>query len=395
MMQGGSMGVVMNTMGLFFTAISQDLGISVGGISYYKTVAGLSSCLLLPFVGRILYRHDTRWTLSASALVMALCTAAMAGFQHLWQWYTAAFVLGIASAMLLTTSEPIILANWFREKLGLAIGVSAAFSGLLGMVCNMVFAQIISRWGWRIGYIAAAVLCAGMILPMTLFVVRLKPEQVGCEPYGTAPDRQALSEGPLKMTKAVRGILLSMLVLAAGAPLFCVGFSTQIVNYAISQGKSMAFGAFLVSCSMISNALGKILLGEINDARGLKLACVMGFAFCIPAFLLLYRNALWAMIAGSLLYGAGMALSVVIPPLLTRKFFRGSDYPRAFSLVMMLSTLLSSFSTGILGGMYDNSRSYNGALALCLGMCAAFAALCTMMRIYLKRLEKKQELSRA
>lgn len=389
------MGVVMNTMGLFFTAISQDLGISVGGISYYKTVAGLSSCLLLPFVGRILYRHDTRWTLSASALVMALCTAAMAGFQHLWQWYAAAFVLGIASAMLLTTSEPIILANWFREKLGLAIGVSAAFSGLLGMGCNMVFAQIISRWGWRIGYIAAALLCAGMILPMTLFVVRLKPEQVGCEPYGTAPDRQAFLEGSLKMTKVVRGILLSMLVLAAGAPLFCVGFSTQIVNYAISQGRSMAFGAFLVSCSMISNALGKILLGEINDARGLKLACVMGFAFCIPALLLLYRNALWAMIAGSLLYGAGMALSVVIPPLLTRKFFRGSDYPRAFSLVMMLSTLLSSFSTGILGGMYDNSRSYNGALALCLGMCAAFAVLCTMMRICLKRLEKKQELSRA
>lgn len=392
MMQGGSLGVVMNTMGLFFTAVSQDLGISVGGISYYKTVAGLASCLLLPFVGKILYRYDTRWTLSLSALVMALCTASMAAFQSLWQWYAAAFFLGIASAMLLTTSEPIILANWFQEKLGLAIGVSAAFSGLLGMVCNLIFADIIARWGWRIGYLAAGALCAGMILPMTLFVVRLKPEQVGCAPYGVTAERQPRAEDPLKMTRAVRYALLAMLVLAAGAPLFCVGFSAQIVNYAVSQGESMAIGAFLVSCSMISNAVGKILLGQANDARGLRLACGLGFACCVPAFLLLYRRELWAMTAGSLLYGAGMALSVVIPPLLTRKFFRGKDYPKAFSLVMMLSTLASSFSTGILGGMYDKTHSYSGALTLCLGMCAVFAVLCACMWCILKRLKSNQQL---
>ena len=176
MMQGGSLGVVMNTMGLFFTVVSRDLGFSVGGISAYKTIAGLSSCILMPFVGRVLYRYDTRFTLSGCALVMAACTGLMATFHALWQWYFAAFLLGVASAMLLQASEPIILANWFHERLGFAIGLSAAFSGLMGMVCNLGFERVIAWWGWRAGYCVTAAVCLVMILPMTLFVIRLTPD---------------------------------------------------------------------------------------------------------------------------------------------------------------------------------------------------------------------------
>lgn len=388
MMQGGSMGVVMNTMGLFFTAVSQDMGFSVGGISFYKTIASLSSCLLLPFVGRVLYRYDTRATLSLSACVMALCTALMGTFQSLWQWHVSAFLLGIASAMLLTTSEPIILANWFQEKLGLVIGVSAAFSGLMGMVCNMGLERVIYYFGWRIGYFVTGGLCLLMILPMTLFVVRLKPEMVGCRPYGDKPAAQTVQETPLAMSGRCRVRMLTALFLSAATMLFCIGFSTQVVTYATSMGKSMATGAFLVSCTMIANAGGKVLLGQIHDAKGLKLSCLTGVAFGIPAFLLLYSRDTVVMVAGGLLYGAAMSLGVITPPLLTRKFFRGPEYPKAFSLVMMLSTLASAFAPGVLGWMYDRSGSYRSALALCLGLCLLFLLLCGAMFLQYKTLTR-------
>lgn len=383
----------MNTMGLFFTAVSQDMGFSVGGISLYKTIAGLSSCILLPFVGRVLYRFDTRVTLSGSAVVMAACTAAMGSFRELWQWYIAAFVLGLASAMLLMTSEPIILANWFHEKLGVAIGISAAFSGLMGMICNIAIERVIFLLGWRMGYCVTAAVSALMILPMTLFVVRLEPSMAGCEPYGTREKADAVQERPLPMGRKTRLLLLAGLFLAAGATMFCVGFSAQIVTYSISMGKTMATGAFLVSCSMIANAAGKVLLGEISDAKGLKWACGAGFGFCIPAFLLLQSDTIGAMTAGCLLYGAGMSLSVITPPLLTRKFFRGEAYPRAFSLVMMLATLASSFSTGILGWMYDISGSYSSGLTLCIGMCIVFLLLCGAMLAVYRKILKKSEIT--
>lgn len=384
------MGVVMNTMGLFFTAVSQDMGFTVGGISFYKTVSGLSSCILLPFVGKILYRYDTRVTLSLSAVVMAVCTALMALFQQLWQWYLSAFALGIASAMLLTTSEPIILANWFRDKLGLAIGISGAFSGIMGMVCNMVFERIIATWGWRTGYLAAAGLCVCMILPMTAFVVRLKPEMVGCTPYG-GQQSQSPTEEKLPMTSCSRWGILALLVLSTASMLFCVGFSTQIVTYSRVKGKSMAMGAFLVSCSMIANAVGKVLLGQINDTKGLKWACGEGVAFGIPAFLLLHSDQTLWMTTGCLMYGVAMSLSVITPPLLTRKFFRAEDYPRAFSMVMMIATLLSSFGPGALGALYDRFGSYGPALNLCLGMCVAFLLLCGGKLLWYRRLVKPEK----
>lgn len=386
MMQGGSMGVVMNTMGLFFSAVSRDLGFSVGGISFYKTVAGLSSCILLPFVGKVLYRFDTRVTLSLSALVMAVCTALMGTFQALWQWYLSAFLLGIASAMLLSTSEPIILANWFCEKLGLAIGISAAFSGVMGMVCNMAFERVIFAWGWRAGYYVTGGLCLLMILPMTLFVIRLEPGMVGCSPYGVPREAGQPEEKMLEMSRKGRLGVLTALFLAAGVMQFCVGFSAQIVTYATAMGKTMATGAFLVSCSMIANAGGKVLLGQVNDARGLKLACVTGAAFGVPAFLVLFSDRIPMMTAGCLLYGAAMSLAVIMPPLLTKKFFRGREYPKAFSLVMMLSTFTSSFSTGILGWMYDRCGSYGPSLLLCLTLCIVFILLCGGMLVYYRRL---------
>lgn len=390
MMQGGSLGVVMNTMGLFFTAVSRDLGFSVGGISAYKTIAGLSSCILMPFVGRVLYRYDTRFTLSGCALVMAVCTALMATFHQLWQWYAAAFLLGVASAMLLQASEPIILANWFHERLGFAIGLSAAFSGLMGMVCNLGFERVIARWGWRTGYCVTAAVCLGMILPMTLFVIRLTPEMAGCRPYGVRRARVEQPESELTMPRRVRWLLFLLLCLAAGCPQFCVGFSAQIVTFAVSKGKSLAMGAFLVSCSMLSNAGGKVLLGMVNDRRGLKMTCAAGATFGVPAFLLLLGTTDWVLTAGCLLYGAGMALAVITPPLLTRKFFRSAAYPRAFSRVMMLSTLISSVSTGVLGWMYDDSGSYDSAAWLCLGLCAGFLLLCAALLAVYRRLAPAQ-----
>lgn len=388
MMQGGSLGVIMNTMGLFFTAVSRDMGFTVGGISFYKTVAGLSSCLLLPFVGKVLYRFDTRVTLSLSAVVMAACTAMMAHFHQLWQWYAAAFFLGIASAMLLSASEPIILANWFHEKLGLAIGISGAFSGVMGTVCNMAFERVIAAWGWRAGYYTAGTVCLLMILPMTLFVIRLKPEMVGAEAYG--PHQETIPDEALAIAKGTRALLLTLLCLAAASPLFCTGFSSQIISYAASMGQTIQTGAILVSCSMVTNAIGKVLLGVINDRKGLKGACIVGVFLGIPAFLLLYSRSLTAMVVGSLLYGAAMALSVITPPLLTRKFFRGNDYPKAFSFIIMLATFLSSFSTGILGWMYDRSGSYHSALTLCLGLCAVFLLLCGIMLGLYRKLTKTQ-----
>ncbi len=375
-MQGGSMGVIMNTVGLFFNAVSTDLGFAVGDISLYRTISGLSSCLLLPFVGRILYKADTRLTLTASAVTMAACAALMGSFSELWQWYAAAFVQGLAAAMLLTASEPIILANWFHEKLGLAIGISAAFSGVMGTVGNLVFERVIALYGWRACYVVSAVLALAMMLPMTLFAVRLKPEMKGCTPYGQKSGEEPAPFSGVRLTPRERLCVIGMIVLAVCSMQFCTGFSPQIAGFAVSVGRTLAVGAALVSWSMVTNALGKAVLGQVNDAAGLKAACLLGTAFTVPGYFMFLSGSDLVMTLGSASYGVAMSLAVITPPLITRKFFSDVEYPKVFSFVMMMSTLLSSFAPAVFGMMYDAQGSYTGVLAVCIALSFVYFAMC-------------------
>lgn len=388
-MQGGSMGVIMNTVGLFFNAVSSDLGFAVGDISLYRTISGLSSCLLLPFVGKILYRADTRATLTLSAVTMSVCAALMGTFSALWQWYAAAFVQGIASAMLLTASEPIILANWFRDKLGLAIGISAAFSGVMGTVGNLVFERIISLWGWRVCYLVSAALSLAMMLPMTLFAVRLKPEMVGCTPYGQKNGGLPAPRSGVPLGPGERVGVVAMIVLAVCSMQFCTGFSPQIAGFAVSLGRTLAFGAALVSWSMVTNAAGKALLGQINDAAGLKAACLAGAAFTVPGYLMLLSGSDTLMTLGSASYGVAMSLAIISPPLITRKFFSDRDYPKIFSFVMMMSTLLSSLAPAVFGRMYDANGGYTEVILVCIALSFVYLAMCAGLNAALKHAGKR------
>ena len=77
---------------------------------------------------------DVRAVISAAAVVFGVSNMAMGTFTELWQWYAAGMIQGIASSFLCMIAAPILLNNWFHKKAGMAVGISAAFSGLMGMM---------------------------------------------------------------------------------------------------------------------------------------------------------------------------------------------------------------------------------------------------------------------
>ena len=375
LMQGGSMGIVQNSMGVFFQAISSDLGVSLGGISFYRTINALASCLLLPFVGKILYKADTRITLTISALLYGGSTMLMSTFTRLEQWYGASVVLGLASAMLIMASAPIILANWFTDKLGFAVGLSASFSGLMGMVGNMGAGKIATELGWRAAYVAVGGCSLLLLLPATLFLIHLQPE--GC--------REVRKSEPKYHLTARQWIPAGIIAAMVTTVVLCTGFSPEIVPFSVSLGKTVSYGTFLVSLTMLSNAFGKILLGRINDRHGLVACGVIGAVIAAASFLFLFSSReLWLNVGG-VLYGIGMALALVTPPLLVRKFYAQQVYPQVYSMVMMLFTMFSSVGPGLFGAMYDHSGSFQGVLWLCIALSLAYLALGGVLQQMLRR----------
>lgn len=377
LMQGGSLGLVQNSMGVFFSAVSRDLGFSLGGISLYRTISGLSSCLLLPFVGRILYCLDTRVSLTASSVVYAGITLLMAGFTQLWQWYAASFFLGLAGAMLLSSAAPIILENWYPKSLGLAVGLSASFSGFMGILGNMGAGWITERWGWRRAYLLVGLMSMVMLVTASLFLIRLSPEKQ------KAPGSQrGLPQSHLSVRAWVPAGLVTLMSVAIT---FCVGFSPEIVAFCQASGRTVAFGTSMVSLTMLTNALGKLLLGRLHDRFGLRVCCLTGSFIAAASFVLLLLPQTLPVVAGAVLYGIGMATSVVTPPLLIRACYGPRDYPRVYSVVLMLFTLGSAFGPSTIGAIYDASGSFRGGVLLCMVCALGYLAIGGILALWCRR----------
>ena len=61
----------------------------------------------------------------------------------------------------------------------MAVGISAAFSGLVGMIGSSFLGMAIPAFGWRVSYVAVGIVSTALVLPISLFILRYKPEEMG------------------------------------------------------------------------------------------------------------------------------------------------------------------------------------------------------------------------
>ena len=183
-LQGATLGLINNCAGVFYSPICKELGFELGKLTMYRMLYCISSALALPFVATSFRKHDVRIVISIAAVIYGGCAALMGTFHELWQWHLTGIIQGIASSFVCMIPAPIILGNWFKKKTGTAVGISAAFSGLIGMIGSSFLGMAIPAFGWRVSYMAVGIVSTALVLPISLFILRYKPEEMGLLPYG-------------------------------------------------------------------------------------------------------------------------------------------------------------------------------------------------------------------
>ena len=129
LLQGGSLGIVHNCRGIFYAPVIEDLGFGMGAFTFYVLFFGVCSCIVLPFVGTLFRRIDSRILLGGASLVFSGTVFVMGFFHSLPAFYIAGAIQGFASAFLMFFPAPYILGNWFHKKRGLAVGLAAELHG--------------------------------------------------------------------------------------------------------------------------------------------------------------------------------------------------------------------------------------------------------------------------
>ena len=381
-MQGATLGLINNCAGVFYSPVCKELGFELGKLTIYRMLYCISSALALPFVAKSFRKYDVRIVISIAAVIYGGCTALMGTFHELWQWHVTGVIQGIASSFVCMIPAPIILGNWFKKKTGTAVGISAAFSGLIGMIGSSCLGMAIPVFGWRASYMAVGIVSTVLVLPVSLLVLRYKPEQMGLLPYGAEDTEQTAASGAPVSVSGETCITLKELLhqpefyIAVGAywtSVSCAYLNSFLTPCGIAAGLTLQAAAMMTSISLLGNMSSKLILGKVSDSLGIIKTFEFSIALAFFGHVLLFLGSPKTVMAGSLFFGVTLPLSSVMMPLFCRIFWKGETYSTAYAYSTMVGTLLGAPFNMWFGTFYDITGDYR----LTIGTSAALLVLLT------------------
>ena len=369
----------------FFPTISEYLGVGIGQVSMIMTIQCVVLAVLLPLAGKLLAKGNVRLWLSFAVVLYAVGMGLMSFYTSLYQFYFSGVLMGIAGAFIVYLCVPLLIHNWFKKRVGLAMGFSYAFAGIGATIFSPITGYIIDTYGWRPAYLFLGIVILVLSLPFTLFVVRAKPSDIGLKPYGAAEETDApgmsgtlagLSGVPKEA--AFKSAQFYQLFFFAGLLGIAAATLYQVTSYMVSLGYSTTVGSSVVAVGTIGVTIGKVGVGYLNDRIGLKGAACTGIGVGTVGVIVLLMGQEWglpALFAGAGMLGVSYACTALEPPIVVRAVFGSRNYSEIFSIIMVSSSMGTAFGTSILGFIRDATGSFSASFALVVVMLVVALAL--------------------
>lgn len=261
-----------------------------------------------------------------------------------------------------------------------------AFTGIGGVIFNPIGTAFISSGpeGWRTAYLVFGAIILVGTLPFTLLVVRNSPADKGLAPFGSGEDgskdegtEQGAADG-IAAEQAMRMPAFFALAAFCGVITLNQTIYQFLPSYALSFADTLpqvaAASGVVASAAMAGQAVGKIILGAVND-KSVKAGIALGIGSGVVGVTLMWLapGALALLLAGAFLFGVVYAMTTVQTPLLVRTVFGSADYTNIYSRVSMVGSLMSAVAAVFWGFVCDSAGGY--ALMFILGYaCMAFCA---------------------
>lgn len=154
------------------------------------TLATVLAALPLVWIGRLVDRFGPRRSLASVAAAFAVACALMATAQGVVGMFLGFFGLRLLGQGALALVSQHTLAMWFHRRLGAIQGMKQVVLFLAWMPLPLLAATLIEKVGWRSTYVVFGGAVALAVIPLALFFVRDRPEDLGLHMDGDRPASQ-------------------------------------------------------------------------------------------------------------------------------------------------------------------------------------------------------------
>lgn len=369
-MSASSLGVNINTVGVFYTPVAESLGVFRGDFAMHSTIAAIAMALMSLYIPRILAIHRYKPVLIVGVIAAALGAIGMAFTTNMWMFYLLGAIRGLGSGVFALVPVTTLLNNWFEEKNGLAMSIAFGFAGVGGAFMSPLFTSLIQSIGWEMSFIVMGVLMVLFCLPGIFFASTLDPSEEGLLPYGAKKEedieideRAALLKQKLENKPvSYKGMAFISLLIVALFHSSIVGIVQHLPGIAESVQLSTNVGALMLSASMIGNILFKLLIGMMSDKLGaVKSVLIMISINFVSLLLMSFIHTSSTMIFSAFLFGTVFTIPPVGLPLLTNAFFGRVRAMRVYPIISFSSGIGTAAAMSLVGYVYDFTGSYQTA----------------------------------
>ncbi|MBA2606753.1 MAG: MFS transporter [Acidobacteria bacterium] len=388
-----SNGLSIGGIPVFYKPIQQDL-LQMGTVtaqtkdSVTGLAAGLTFLLAGIFslvVGLLIQKYSLRMLMLAGSVILGSGLAFYSQAGAPWQIYLSHSLLGLSLGLVGVMVQTVLIANWFRRKRGLAMGIVLTGTSFGGALISIVARPLIESYGWRAALLMISSIVWFILIPAVLFLVKDRASDVGANFDGDADISGQLksenlsekenrkskiqnlqSETGMSFGEAVKTPAFWLLSLCAAAifyPIFTT--SQQFILHIQSPriGATAAQAATAQSLLFVTSVGGKFLFGFLSDklptVRVMLICCgVMFLATLILLGFLTADTVFWFLLP----FGLGYGGTFVLIQLLAMEFFGLRDIGKVLGALTVIETLggfLGSVITGRLasaaGGDYSTA----------------------------------------
>lgn len=252
----------------FTDDLIESLGTSRSAVSTAYLVGTLTGAAALPFVGRWVDRSGVKQTLTAISIGFAIAVALTGTVQNIVM-LSLAFVglrmLGQGSMSLIGTQGVVM---WFERRRGFALAISTMGTVAILSLAPLTFGALIGAFGWRTTWVILGVIVAVTVVPIALFTIVDRPEEIGQVPDGKAIDQPTsrLRGRSYTVAEAVRTPAfwtITGVAFMAGAVSTALTFhNTDLLG---EQGLNKTQAAAIFIPQLIGSVSSSFVIGSLTD----------------------------------------------------------------------------------------------------------------------------------
>lgn len=376
LMQAVTVGVLIYCFALFVLPWLVEFDVPRRDVMLAISLLQVGMGVVSPFAGRAMDVLPMRVMVVAGACCMAAGLWLAAHAQALWQILLVyALLFPPAMAMTGTLAAQTLVTRWFRDKRGLAIGISATGTNLGGMVFPFLVAGWLVASGWRDTLEWLALVGLVLVVPLGWLVLSRQPRL----PEPGSPAHEARAAARRWGTREILSTRMFWIPVAGMLPLQTAFGAVQfnLGAYADDAGLTSSQAANLIALCSFCMILGKFLFGGLGDRLDHRWLYWMAAVSMSGGMLLLFGTPPVALLTLGVVL-VGLAGGGILPMLglVFGARFGIESFGRVMGLVMLTITF-GAVGPFLAGWIYDVSGSYDAAF---LTFVALFVPAAVLMR---------------